>query len=54
VRKAVGFRCVLVHEYVDVDDAIVVGRLADLGDLDEYVRAVAAYVRPGTTNEETP
>jgi uncharacterized protein YutE (UPF0331/DUF86 family) len=44
VRRAVGFRSVLVHEYVEVDDKIVVGRLADLSDLQDFVRAVAEYV----------
>jgi uncharacterized protein YutE (UPF0331/DUF86 family) len=44
VRKAVGFRSVLVHEYVEVDDTVVIGRLADLGDLDAFVQAVAQYV----------
>jgi uncharacterized protein YutE (UPF0331/DUF86 family) len=44
MRKAVGFRNVLVHDYIDVDDEIVVGRLKGLGDLDEFVRQVAAYV----------
>jgi uncharacterized protein YutE (UPF0331/DUF86 family) len=43
VRKAVGFRNVLVHEYVRVDDAIVVARLGDLSDLEGFVREVAAY-----------
>lgn len=44
VRKAVGFRNVLVHEYVEVDDTVVVSRLADLSDLENFVRAVAEYV----------
>jgi uncharacterized protein YutE (UPF0331/DUF86 family) len=44
IRKAVGFRNVLVHEYIEVDDAIVVARLADLSDLEEFVRQTAAYV----------
>ncbi len=44
VRKAVGFRNVLVHEYIEVDDAIVIERLADLSDLDEFVRETAAFV----------
>jgi uncharacterized protein YutE (UPF0331/DUF86 family) len=44
IRKAVGFRNVLVHEYVEVDDAIVVSRLGDVSDLEEFVREVAAYV----------
>src|ERR1700722_16827107 len=44
MRRAVGFRNVLVHDYIDVDDEIVVGRLQSLSDLDEFVRQVAAYV----------
>ncbi len=44
VRKAVGFRNVLVHDYIEVNDEIVVGRLKGLSDLDEFVREVAAYV----------
>ena len=35
---------VLVHEYIEVDDAIVVGRLGALSDLEEFVGEVAAYV----------
>jgi uncharacterized protein YutE (UPF0331/DUF86 family) len=44
MRKAVGFRNVLVHDYIEVDDSIVVGRLKSLGDLEEFVHQVAAYV----------
>lgn len=44
IRKAVGFRNVLVHEYIEVDDAIVVARLADLSDLEEFVRETAAFI----------
>lgn len=44
LRKAVGFRNVLVHDYIDVDDEIVLERLKALADLDEFVREVAAYV----------
>jgi uncharacterized protein YutE (UPF0331/DUF86 family) len=44
MRKAVGFRNVLVHDYIEVDDAIVVDRLTSLDDLEEFVRQVAAYV----------
>jgi uncharacterized protein YutE (UPF0331/DUF86 family) len=44
MRKAVGFRNVLVHDYIDVDDEIVVDRLKSLRDLDEFVSEVAAYV----------
>ncbi|MGH3902502.1 MAG: HepT-like ribonuclease domain-containing protein [Pseudonocardiaceae bacterium] len=38
-----GFRNVLVHDYVDVDDGIVLERLADL---DDFVAVVAAWVVP--------
>jgi uncharacterized protein YutE (UPF0331/DUF86 family) len=44
MRKAVGFRNVLVHDYVEVDDSIVIDRLKGLGDLREFVRQVADYV----------
>jgi uncharacterized protein YutE (UPF0331/DUF86 family) len=44
MRRAVGFRNVLVHEYVDVDDEIVLGRLQDLRDVEEYVQALARLV----------
>lgn len=44
MRKAVGFRNVLVHDYIEVDDEIVAGRLKGLSDLDEFVGQVAAYV----------
>ncbi len=40
MRQAVGFRNVLVHEYVTVDDAVVLTRLADLSDLDAFVAAM--------------
>lgn len=39
---AVGFRNILVHGYVDVDDRRVVAFLDRLDDLDRYVAAVAA------------
>lgn len=41
MRQAVGFRNVLVHDYVDVDDDVVLERLANLADLDEFVTAMA-------------
>lgn len=44
IRMAVGFRNVLVHEYVDVRDDIVAVRLHDLSDLESFVREVSAYV----------
>lgn len=48
MRKAVGFRNVLVHEYAEVDDAVVIDRLSDLSDLEAFVRVLAGYVdQPG-------
>jgi uncharacterized protein YutE (UPF0331/DUF86 family) len=35
---------VLVHGYVDVDDEIVLRRMDDLGDLDQFTAAVAAWM----------
>ncbi len=46
LRRAVGFRNVLVHDYVEVDDGIVLDRLANLVDLDDFVAAVAGWVVP--------
>lgn len=43
VRRAVGFRNVLVHDYAEVDDEIVIARLADPADLHDFVAAVAAW-----------
>lgn len=44
VARAVGFRNVLVHDYVDVDDRVVLARLEDPSDLTDFVAAVAAWV----------
>ena len=44
IRQAVGFRNVLVHEYVRVNDAIVTDRLKALGDLEDFVSQVADFV----------
>ncbi|MGH3588311.1 MAG: type VII toxin-antitoxin system HepT family RNase toxin [Pseudonocardia sp.] len=44
LRRAVGFRNVLVHEYVDVDDHIVVSRLDDPSDLEAFGAAVVEWV----------
>lgn len=41
MAAATGFRNVLVHDYIAVDDEVVVARLQDLGDLREFVTAVA-------------
>ena len=54
MRKAVGFRNVLVHDYIEVDDSIVVGRLKSLDDLEEFVRQVAAYVTGAQPELESP
>lgn len=45
MRKAVGFGNVLVHEYVEVSDEVVVSRLASLGDLKQFVEQVTAFLR---------
>lgn len=47
LRRAVGFRNVLVHEYVTVSDDIVVARLQDLTDLLAFVRHVTTWLVPG-------
>lgn len=44
IRQAVGFRNVLVHDYIKVNDEIVVGRLKALGDLEDFVSQVASFV----------
>lgn len=47
VARAVGFRNVLVHAYVDVDDSQVVANLGRLEDLEAFVREVAGWLGPG-------
>lgn len=44
VARAVGFRNVLVHGYIDVEDDRVVAALDRVGDLAAYVSRVAAWV----------
>ncbi len=44
MARAVGFRNVLVHGYTDVDDRLVVGFLDRVGDLEEFVSLVAAWM----------
>lgn len=44
MRRAVGFRNVLVHDYVRVDDDVVTARLDDLTPLESFVDALTAYV----------
>jgi uncharacterized protein YutE (UPF0331/DUF86 family) len=44
MRSAVGFRNVLVHDYVEVDDGVVLDQLADLSDLEAFTVAIAAHL----------
>ena len=46
LARAVGFRNVLVHDYVDVDDTVVLARLDDPSDLERFVSTVAGWLRP--------
>jgi uncharacterized protein YutE (UPF0331/DUF86 family) len=48
LARAAGFRNVLVHEYVDVDDRIVVENLERLADLEDFAACVAAWMRDRT------
>lgn len=47
LRRAVGFRNVLVHEYVEVDDDVVLARLADHRDLAAFVAALSSMIGAG-------
>jgi uncharacterized protein YutE (UPF0331/DUF86 family) len=49
LARAVGFRNVLVHEYVDVDDDVVLARLRDPTDLAAFVAAVTAWTQSGSS-----
>lgn len=42
--RAAGFRNVLVHRYVEVDDKQVLANLTRLTDLDDYVREIGVWV----------
>jgi len=44
MRRAAGFRNVLVHEYIQVDDRIVLVMLDDPSDLDEFSRQIAEWL----------
>ncbi len=44
MAEAIGFRNVLVHNYVDVDDSIVLERLEDHSALNEFTREVALWL----------
>lgn len=47
MRRAVGFRNVLVHEYVEVSDEVVTARLGGLRDLEQFVEQVTGFLRAG-------
>ena len=44
VSKAVGFRNILVHQYAEVDDEIVIRALDNLDDLVTFVSQASAWV----------
>lgn len=44
LAAAVGFRNVLVHQYAEVDDDQVVANLDDIGDLERFIAAAAAWL----------
>ena len=44
VARSVGFRNVLVHQYIEVDDAIVTDALGRLDDLRAFVSQVSAWI----------
>ncbi|MDT7597765.1 MAG: hypothetical protein QOJ06_3311 [Pseudonocardiales bacterium] len=43
VARAVGFRNVLIYQYIDVDDARVRDNLEHLSDLEAFISQVAAW-----------
>lgn len=49
LARAAGFRNVLVHRYVDVDDDAVVANLSRLDDIDRYVGSVSAWLEHGSS-----
>ena len=44
VARSVGFRNVLVHQYAEVDDDIVIAALDRLDDLQAFVSQVSAWI----------
>lgn len=44
LRRAVGLRNVLVHDYVAVDDRVVLDRLADPSDLTDFVSTILRWL----------
>ena len=44
VARSVGFRNVLLHQYIEVDDEIVIAALSRLDDLRDFVSQVSAWI----------
>ncbi len=44
VARSVGFRNVLVHQYIEVDDTIVLAALDRLDDLQQFVSQVSSWI----------
>ncbi len=44
MAQAIGFRNVLVHDYIDVVDSIVIERLEEHNALNEFTRAIALWL----------
>ena len=44
IAKAVGFRNILVHQYAEVDDGIVIEALGRLDELRSFVSQVSAWI----------
>jgi uncharacterized protein YutE (UPF0331/DUF86 family) len=47
VARSVGFRNILVHQYREVDDQIVVGAIDELDDLRAFVAEVSSWLLAG-------
>ena len=44
LAKAAGFRNVLVHQYADVDDRLVIANLTKLSDFDAFIEQVGRWI----------
>lgn len=51
MSDAVGFRNILVHQYIDTDDERVEGQLDDLGDLRDFRFEVLRYLEVNSEAE---
>lgn len=53
LKDMVGFRNVLVHEYIDLDPSVVYGVLKKhLGDFEEFARAIISYLERNEVEDE--